>query len=276
METDIKKSEEDMGLFTKTGITLKREAATAAHGVWHQKSLLSGRRRGLFNDSQTALDAARAALDATANEPSDEVTGAFRDLSALRAEVARLEDEVTRREREMEDADKGVAEAKIRKDEADAALVEEEFNIDLLGPMEKAILALHEINQRVAAAQINLRGRPEFDIRWLTPGLVAAWTDAKNRRCNPSPKPEPHPCTIVEFIRDYSAGNVGGGGYVKGDAAGWDPEKCAELIAQGFAVWRTPSPKGEELVAAARKRLAQRPAFDSNNDSRVDVGWSNG
>ena len=67
------------------------------------------------------------------------------------------------------------------------------------------------------------------------------------------------------------------GGYVKGDAAGWDPEKCAELIAQGFAVWRTPSPKGEELVAAARKRLAQRPTFDSDNDSRVDVGWqSNG
>ena len=118
--------------------------------------------------------------------------------------------------------------------------------------------------------------------RWASPGGIrpefGALFDRNKasvleRICSPAVRS----CFGLLFLRDYSAGSVGGGATSRGTRPAGILEICAELIAQGFAVWRTPSPKGEELVAARANVSLSAPTFDSDNDSRVDVGWqSNG
>lgn len=262
-----------MGLFTKSSTTLKRDAKETAHKAWHTWSLQVGRKRGWFTDDVAAFDAVAAIIAAAHAEPSDPETGKFKDVSAEEAEAARLRDVINRRRGELAVAEEKLEMLRIAKDDAVAGLAIEEFKHGQLESMEKALVAFHAAHQEVVkAAAAGIRVASEFTIPFFTEELVQSWQHRKQLWCNPVPKPEPDPCTIVVFTRDYSAGSVGGGLYVPDDCAGFDREKCAELIAQGFAVWRTPSPRGEELVAAARKRLAVKPTYEGS--APENLGWA--
>src|ERR1700738_3332915 len=102
MDTNTKENGTEMALFSRSPLATARKDKDATHNAWHCGSLLKGRRRGLFDDSMGKLDAKRAELTAAENEPSDPETGEFRDTTALRDEIARLEIEVERRQRELE------------------------------------------------------------------------------------------------------------------------------------------------------------------------------
>jgi hypothetical protein len=109
MDTNITEENRGMGLFSKSAVTIKRDTKTAAHAARHKASLLSGRRHELLDKSLGLLGAAEKIVADAYAAPSDEATGDFPDLTAERAEVARLQDVVTRRRREAEAADADLA-----------------------------------------------------------------------------------------------------------------------------------------------------------------------
>ena len=257
----------------KSRHTISREGFQTKHQAWHVCAQQTGRKRGWLADDVTALDAARAVVAVGEAEPSDLETGKLRDLSTERAEVVRLEAAVKQRQRELDEAEAKLAVLAAEKDRAAVELANEEFNVGPLERMEKALLALDAANQEVAKAQASLG--VEFAIPLLTPELIGYWVDAKNRRCNPPVKLERAATEIVEFVDNYSGGNTGGGMFVPGDRAAWKQELCAELVAQGVARWVTQSPEGDQLVAAARRRLAQARPFNAETDgARIDMGWA--
>ncbi len=222
-----------MAFFTKSAINIKREAKDAGHQTWHVCAQQTGRKRVWLNNAVASLAVAQAKLYAAEAEPINSETGEVRDTSAERIEVARLQSAVTRHQQSVSAAEAELEALRIAKDKAAAEFDFEEFLHGPLERLDKALHAVHTANQEVAkAAAAGVRVASEFTLPFLTEELIQSWQHRKELVCNPPARREPHPCTIVEFIRDYSAGSVGGGGYVKGDAAGWDPDKCAELIAQ--------------------------------------------
>lgn len=254
----------------KSRHTILGEAAHIKHQAWHVCAQQTGRKRGWRNDAVEALAAAQKKLDAAEAEPINPETGEVRDTSAERIEVARLQSVVAKHQQSVSVAEDELAIPADAKDKAAEALAVEEF---LRGPLENAAKALHAAHrafQELAKSPYGV----EHSIPWLNDELVTAWTDAKNRRCNPPTRLERGPTETVEFVSNYSAGTVGGGLFVPGDRAGWASDLCAALVAQGIAIWVTPSKEGAELVAAARRRLAQRKPYNPETDgARVDVGW---
>ena len=268
-------TEDTMGFFNKVGekstITIRREAAQIKHQAWHVDSLQFGRKRAWLDAAVAALAVAQAKLDAAEAEPINPETGEVRDTSAERIEVARLKAVVEKHERSVQEAEAKLAVLAAEKDQAAASLAIEEF---LCGPLEtadKALRAAHRAFQEVAKSPYGA----EHSIPWLNDELVTAWTARKNARCNPPVRISRGPTETVELIANYSAGTYGGGLFVPGDRAAWNPELCAELVAQGIARWVTPSQEGEALVVTARKRLAQKKPFNAETDgARVDMGWA--
>lgn len=252
----------------KSRLTLLGEAAEIKHRAWHVESLQAGRKRQWRDEAVAALEAAKTRLAEKEDAPIDEETGQIVDTSAEAAEVARLQRAVEKHQDAVNAAELKVAALASAKNQAAAALGVETFLRGPLENMHKALLAVHEAHQEMIKSPYG----GEFSIPWLNDELITSWSARKELRTNPSIKPEPKPTTVVVFVKDYLRSNIGGGGYVAGDAAGWAPEHCAELIAKGFAEWCTPTPEGEALVAAARKRLAVLDSAAGEPRVNVEVG----
>jgi hypothetical protein len=266
--------ENGMGLFAKSKTGVVRDAQQAAHRTWHNASLLSGRRHGLRADSEAKLAAAQAALEAKSALPSDEA-GEFPDLAAERAEVERLQDVVSRRRREAEAADADLAVKKAALDEANAALLEEEFNHGPLERQEKALLALHASNQEIIKAQPDLRSRPDFSLPWLTGEVVEGWTREAHARTNPQPRRAIDPNCAVKFTHDTSGinGPLDGRRYNAGDGASFSPEVATRLVASGRAEWLIPNSQNTAAAEKAKRELTQRIESDG---PRAVAGFVNG
>jgi hypothetical protein len=267
---EIVKEEKEMSFVSrmigeKSRHTILTEDYQGKHGRWHTQTLATGRIRKWHANDLAKLVAAVAVLTAGEKEPGDPETGELRDLTSERATVAELQSKADRRARDLQVAIEKEAELRIAKDKAAGALDFEQFLRGGLTHMEKTLIALHAAHQEVLKHPLGA----EFALPWLDQALVDSWTAAKDRLCNPAPKPEPDPCSAIVFTRNYSAGPFGPG-FVPGDCSGFDREKCAQLIAQGFAVWRTPTEQGTKLVEAAKRELAKRPTYEG---PRVDLGW---
>lgn len=268
---DIESKEKEMGLFTKSEIGQKRDAASKAHSAWHTASLLSGRRRGLLDDSQGKLDAARAIVAAGEAEPSDEITGEFRDLSAERAEVTRLEDAVSRRQRELEAADESLSILKNAKDAAERALRGEEHKA-LIRDVLKALRTLHAADK--AAGELEGDGVPSLRLGVTSDEMLANYELMVERYVNPAPRKEIDPMCAIRCLRDISRvdGPMDGRGYQAGEGCAFPAETAARLVALGAAEYLIPNSQNAAAAEKARKQLA---AIDRTEGStRVSVGWT--
>lgn len=250
----------------KSREVILREAARETQQAWHTESLQAGKKRAWLRDAVAELEAAQLALAAAEDTPIDEETGHMRDTSAEAAEVVRLKRAVEKHQQSVNAAETKLAVLAGAKNQAAAALGVEEFLRGPLEQMHKDMLAFDRSHKKVLESPFGA----EFAIPWLNDELVTAWSARKELRCNPPVKPEPKATTVIIFTRDHLSGI--GAGYVRGDCAGFEPEKCASLIAQGFGEWRTSTPEGEALVAAARKRLGAVDRTAGEPRVNVEVG----
>jgi hypothetical protein len=255
MDIETKEGEE-VGLFTKSALTIKRDVATAASSKWLVGCQQLGRKRSWLDRDVELLKTARAALAAAEAQPSDE-EGNLRDCSAERNEVIRLEAIVAKRRLELETAEAEVKALEAVKDRAAVAVAEEAFNSEHLAPFSKLLLELHRRNQAMAEAQSKLPSKPQFALSLLTDDLITGWTREADARMNPPAAREPDWNGMVLFVRDYSPGRLSGKRYGQGDGAYFDSATAAEIVAGGFARWQRSTPENEAATAIAKQRLAQ-------------------
>jgi hypothetical protein len=256
MTIEMKESEGEMSLFTKSKISQLRDAATAAHGKWHVGAQQLGRKRAWWERDGESLEEARIALAAAEAQPSDD-EGNLRDATPERNEVTRLEGIVAKRRYEYETDLAEVKALEAVKDAATVALAEETFNVEHLGPMSKLLLEFHRCNQATAEAQTKLPSRPQFAITAINSDLIEAWTREVNTRMNPPAEREPDWNGMILFTRDWSPGRLSGKRYGIGDGAYFEPRAAADIVANGYARFQRSTPENARLTEIAKQRLAQ-------------------
>jgi hypothetical protein len=122
-------------------------------------------------------------------------------------------------------------------------------------------------------------GIEHYAVDLLSPGFSANFSKVVKQYVNPIPpiaaSAVPTRCGTIVSANGWGPGGLSGKFYGPGEGVFFDTEEqLADLASRGIAEYTYPNADTDRLLTATQKRLAQRPAFDSANDTRVDLGWT--